>query len=74
MSRDTEQLTRQMGCPVHGTAWDTDCTTCRQKMLAAAKVGLVALLDEATGYQRDRFAYNTALRREHSEFLRKGGR
>ncbi len=73
MSKDTEQLTRQMGCPVHGTNWDSDCVTCGTKMIAAAKVGLVALLDEATGYQRERMSEDSAaLRREHAEFLRQG--
>ena len=66
------ELTRQMGCPVHGIAWDSGCVTCRTKMIAAAQVGFVALIDEATGHQEERFADSGALRREHAKFLRRG--
>ncbi len=57
--------TTKTHCPAHGVDWDSECVTCHRKMMAAAKVGMAALIDEATGYQEKR-PWN-ALRKLHRE-------
>ena len=44
-----------------------------KKEIALAKVGLDALIDEATGYQKERFKDNEALKTRHRKHLLDSG-
>lgn len=42
----------------------------KRKDIALAKVGILALVDEVTGYQEERFKDKEALRKKYREYLK----
>lgn len=44
----------------------------RKRLLALAKVGLDAVIDEVTGYQEERFKDKKALRKRYKKYRKEG--